>query len=114
VTGAADPGAARQRLDKWLWHARFLKTRSLAQRFCEETRIRIGGVVVSKPDHRVRPGDVLTFVQGRHVRVIRVLALAESRGPASEARLLYEDLSPPAPATAIPRGVGAAEGDAGG
>lgn len=106
MTGAAG-AEARQRLDKWLWHARFLKTRSLAQRFCEETRIRINGTVVSKPDYRVRPGDVLTFVQGRHVRVIRVAALAERRGPASEAGALYEDLSPPAADTALPRGAGA-------
>lgn len=93
----------RQRLDKWLWHARFVKTRSRAQAFCEETRIRVGGTVVEKPSHAVKRGDVLTFTLGRHVRAIRVLALAERRGPAAEARALYEDLAPPTPETAIPK-----------
>lgn len=94
----------RQRLDKWLWHARFLKTRSQATRFCAETRIRSGGSAELKPSHLVKPGDVLTFTLGRHVRVIRVAALGTRRGPPAEARTLYDDLSPPSPDTALPRG----------
>ncbi|HZH26442.1 MAG TPA: RNA-binding S4 domain-containing protein [Azospirillaceae bacterium] len=94
----------RLRLDKWLWHARFLKTRSQATRFCAETRIRSGGSAELKPSHPVKPGDVLTFTLGRHVRVIRVTALGTRRGPPAEARALYEDLSPPSPDTALPRG----------
>ena len=83
------------RLDKWLWHARFFKTRSLATAQCQAGRIRIDGSAATKAHAAVRPGQVLTFVQGAHVRVVRVLALADRRGPASEAQTLYEDLSPP-------------------
>jgi len=93
----------RIRLDKWLWHARFAKTRSLAARLCADGRIRIDGTVVDKPAAPIRPGQVLTFAQGRHVRVIEVVALGVRRGPATEARTLYRDLAPPAPETAIPR-----------
>ncbi len=81
------------RLDKWLWHARFCKTRPLATQLAAKGRIRINRVPVSKPHYRLRPGDVLTFAQGRTVRVVRVLALGTRRGPASEAQALYEDLT---------------------
>lgn len=83
------------RLDKWLWYARFCKSRSLATQLCREGRIRVNRVVVDKPNHTLRPGDVLTFARGPHVRVIRVVELGKRRGPATEARALYEDLSPP-------------------
>ena len=66
-------------------------------------RIRIGGAPVTKAHHSVKPGDVLTFAQGRHIRVIKIVALGVRRGPAPEAQALYEDLSPPAPETAMPR-----------
>jgi len=94
--------AGGQRLDKWLWHARFFKTRSLATRVCNAGGLRIGGEIVAKAHHTVRPGDVLTFPQGRHVRVVRVCALAERRGPASEAQALYEDLKPPSRESRMP------------
>jgi ribosome-associated heat shock protein Hsp15 len=84
-----------QRLDKWLWCARFFKSRSAASRFCDDGRLRISGQVTHKAHHAVRPGDVLTFPLGPHIRVIRILALATRRGPAPEARTLYEDLSSP-------------------
>jgi len=91
-SGASEePG--RQRIDKWLWHARFFKTRSLAARICRDGRVRRNGDVVPKPRALVEPEDVLTFIQGERVRVVRILALAERRGPATEARALYEDLS---------------------
>ena len=80
------------RLDKWLWYARFFKTRGLAQKACETGRIRVNGQRVTKAHRAVGPGDVLTFVQGRVVRIVRVLAVAERRGPAPEARLLYEEV----------------------
>jgi ribosome-associated heat shock protein Hsp15 len=80
------------RLDKWLWHARFFKTRGLAAQVVERRRVRINQAVVTKAHYRVRPGDVLTFPQGGRVRVVRVVAIAERRGPASAARTLYEDL----------------------
>jgi len=102
MTKTSAPAASGQRLDKWLWHARFFKTRSLATRVCNAGRLRIGGEIVAKAHHTVRPGDVLTFPQGRHVRVVRVCALAERRGPASEAQALYEDLKPPSPESRLP------------
>ena len=93
---------ARIRLDKWLWHARFAKTRSLAAKLCEEG-VRIDGTLVVKPGAMVRPGHVLTFALGRHVRVIELVAVGDRRGPAEEARLLYRDLAPPTAETALPR-----------
>jgi ribosome-associated heat shock protein Hsp15 len=87
------------RLDKWLWHARFLKTRSLATRLVNGGRVRLNRRVIDKAAALVRPGDVLTFGLGPSVRVVRVLALGARRGPPAEARALYEDLSPPPPAT---------------
>jgi ribosome-associated heat shock protein Hsp15 len=83
------------RLDKWLWHARFARTRSLAAKLVAGARVRINGNPTEKAHHAVRPGDVLTFPLGPHIRVIKVLALGIRRGPAPEARLLYEDLEPP-------------------
>ena len=90
------------RLDKWLWHARFVRTRSLAAKLCADG-IRIDGVRVEKAGVGVRPGQVLTFILGRHVRVIELVAVGVRRGPAEEARMLYRDLAPPALETAIPR-----------
>jgi ribosome-associated heat shock protein Hsp15 len=86
-----------RRLDKWLWFARFCKSRTLASKLCAAGKIRIGGELVHKAHYLVRPGDVLTFPQGPHIRVVRVLQLGARRGPATEARTLYEDLEPPAP-----------------
>lgn len=83
------------RIDKWLWHARFAKSRSLAARLCTSGGMRVSGTPVRKAHHALKAGDVLTFPLGPHIRVIKVLALGERRGPASEARALYEDLSPP-------------------
>ncbi len=83
------------RIDKWLWHARFLKSRSLASKLCQASKVRVNGDIIAKAHQAIRLGDVLTFPLGRHIRVIEIIALGERRGPAPEARLLYEDLSPP-------------------
>jgi len=91
------------RLDKWLWHARFARTRSLAAKLVAQARFRINGNPTEKAHHAVRPGDVLTFPLGPHIRVIKVLALGARRGPAPEARLLYEDLDPPKPIGSTPK-----------
>lgn len=85
------------RVDKWLWHARFFKSRTLASRLCESGRLRVNGAVVRKSHQVLRPGDVLTFPKGVDIRVVRVVELGSRRGPATEARGLYEDLQPPAP-----------------
>jgi len=60
------------RVDKWLWHARFFKSRSLAARLAESRRLRINGTVIAKASRTVRPDDVLTFPLGPYIRVIRV------------------------------------------
>ena len=80
------------RLDKWLFHARFYRTRLLAQAAASAGKVRLNGNRVEKPGHAIKPGDVLTSGRGAQVMAVRVLALAERRGPASEARNLYEIL----------------------
>ncbi len=85
------------RLDKWLWHARFVKSRTRATVLCQSGKVRLNREPVAKAHIQVRPGDVLTFPLGDHVRVVRLIALGTRRGPASEAQTLYEDLSPPRP-----------------
>jgi ribosome-associated heat shock protein Hsp15 len=87
---------ASSRLDRWLWVARFLKSRTRATAFAQTGRIRINGMPVSRAHAPVRPGDVLTFVLGERLCVVRIVALADRRGPASTARLLYCDLTPAA------------------
>ena len=91
---SASDSVARLRLDKWLWYARFFKTRSLAARACAAGRMRINREVVSKSHATVKPGDVVTFPLGPLIRVIEIIALGERRGPAPEARALYSDLAP--------------------
>lgn len=92
----------KTRLDKWLWQARFFKTRGLSAALVSAGHVRVNSRKVSKPAHTVAPGDVLTFAQGRRVRVVRILALAARRGPAPEAQALYDDLAPDAPADGLP------------
>lgn len=97
-------GQSGLRADKWLWHARFFKSRSLATQLCQAGKLRVSGLGVVKAHHKVKPGDVLTFPQARHIRVVKVVALSLRRGPASEAQALYEDLKPPALESRLPAG----------
>ncbi|THH35975.1 RNA-binding S4 domain-containing protein [Aliishimia ponticola] len=85
------------RIDKWLWQARFFKTRSVAAAQVSAGHVRVNATKIHKPAQNVAPGDVLTFPQGRTVRVIRVEAIGQRRGPAPEAQALYTDLDPPQP-----------------
>ncbi|MDF1718340.1 MAG: RNA-binding S4 domain-containing protein [Antarcticimicrobium sp.] len=85
--------AAKLRLDKWLVHARFCKTRSVAAGLVTAGHVRVNGDRAQKPAQTVAPGDVLTLSQPRVVRVLRVEALGLRRGPADEARTLYTELS---------------------
>lgn len=85
------------RLDKWLWQARFFKTRTLAAKVVASGAVRVNGNRVAKPSVAVRPGDALTFAQGERIRVVVILDLGSRRGPAPEAQALYEDRSPPSP-----------------
>ncbi len=90
----AGPEPARQRLDKWLWFARVVKTRSLAARLVTDGHVRVNSVRIATAAKAVKPGDVVTIALERHVRVLRILASGDHRGPAPEARALYEDLAP--------------------
>ena len=87
--------ADKLRIDKWLWHGRFFKTRSLAASIVAAGQVRVNGTHAQKRSHMVCAGDVLTFSQADRVRVIRIEALGTRRGPAAEAQTLYTDLSPP-------------------
>lgn len=100
------------RIDKWLWYARFFKSRTLAARLVTEGHVRVNRERVTKSHGAVRPGDVLTFPQGREIRVVRVLDCGDRRGPAPEARTLYEDLEPREGA-AVPQMAVVAERDRG-
>ncbi len=95
--------AARQtlRIDKWLWQARFFKSRVLATELVCEGHCRVNGMKVVKPSHLVGAGDTLTLPFGDRVRLIRVLDTGSRRGPASEAQTMYLDLDLP-PAAASP------------
>lgn len=98
----------RIRIDKWLWQARFFKTRTLAAEVVGAGRLRLNGAKMDKPGRAVGAADVLTFPQGGRIRVVRVLAAGTRRGPAGEARLLYADLDPQ-PETGVPSGDAAEE-----
>jgi len=81
------------RLDKFLWFARIVKTRALAQALAENGRLRLNGRVIDRAHAAVRAGDVLAFAQRGQVRVLRVEALPARRGPAAEARGHYCELT---------------------
>jgi ribosome-associated heat shock protein Hsp15 len=88
------------RLDKWLWAARFYKTRSLAQAACDGGKVDVNAQA-AKPSRTVRVADRIHLTVGEWRRELVVKALAERRGPAAEARLLYDDVSPPPPPRAL-------------
>ena len=81
----------KARLDQWLWFARFVKSRSLAARLCAAGAVTVNGCPVKKANHPIRMGDIVVLPQGGWQRTVRVLALGIRRGPAPEARLLYEE-----------------------
>ena len=83
------------RIDKWLWQARFFKTRSIAAKFVQSGKLQLNGDLISKPARNVSAGDVLTFPQALKIRVIEIVELGSRRGPAPEAQTLYADLRPP-------------------
>jgi ribosome-associated heat shock protein Hsp15 len=96
TTGAAGEAPAApgtQRLDKWLWFARFVKTRTLAAELVAAGKVRVNKVRAEKPAQSIRSGDVLTLMTSRQVKIVRVLGIAERRGPSAAARALYEELT---------------------
>ena len=95
--GEQPAGQARQRIDKWLFFARLRKSRSLAAKSVEAGDVSVNGATIRQPSHMVRPGDVIVLALDRHDMVVKVLLPGERRGPYEEARLLYNDMTPPAP-----------------
>jgi ribosome-associated heat shock protein Hsp15 len=89
------PLGPSRRLDQWLWFARLVKTRSLAARLCTAGAVILNGLPVRKSNRIIRVGDVIVSPQGAYQRTVRVLALGSRRGPATEARLLYEEIATP-------------------
>lgn len=95
-------GPSSQRLDKWLWFVRVVKTRTLAAGLVTSGKVRVNRVKTDKPAQALKPGDVVTVAVGPRVRVLRVLASGERRGPPEVARRLYEELTPAPVATKPP------------
>jgi len=83
----------KQRLDKWLWFARIVKTRSLATKLILDGHVRLNSQRIDTPAKAVGPGDVLTIALESRIAVLRIVAIGMRRGPFSEARLLFDDLS---------------------
>lgn len=88
----------RQRIDKWLWFARIVRTRNAAAQLVASGHVRLNGARIDTPGRSVKPGDVLTIALDRRVRVLKIMAFSARRGSAADTGGLYEDLSPPAPA----------------
>lgn len=86
-----------QRIDKWLWHARLYKTRSIAQKQVATGKIRVDREKISSPSRKVTTGNVLTITRERDIKIIEIIGISDRRGPYSEAQLLYNDMSPPKP-----------------
>jgi ribosome-associated heat shock protein Hsp15 len=98
VSGRSAPrkdAPARQRADKWLWFARATKTRALAAKLVSAGHVRLNGKRMDDPGRGLLVGDVLTIALARDVRVLKIVGFGERRGPAAQARLLYEDMTPP-------------------
>ncbi len=90
-------GSAPQRIDKWLWYARVIKSRTSAAELVIDGKVRVNRVRAEKPSQLVKPGDILTIALGARIRILEVRAAGVRRGPAVEAQALYQDLTPPAP-----------------
>lgn len=85
---------ARQRIDKWLFFARVAKSRTLAGKLAVAGRVRVNGEKAHQPSFAIKPGDVLTITLEREILVLRVVGCGERRGPAPEAQMLYDDITP--------------------
>lgn len=87
----------KQRIDKWLWFARVVKTRTLAGKLVLSGNVRVDGIRITSTSHLVQPGNTLTIAVHEQIKVLTVVANGQRRGSAGEAKLLYDDLSPPPP-----------------
>lgn len=90
----SDQPLPTMRLDKWLWHARFVKTRTLAQKLVEGGKVRLNGEKQHKGSANIRVGDDLSFAVHDRLHMVRIIALSDRRGPASEAQSLYQEIEP--------------------
>ena len=107
---AANVALSKQRLDKWLWFARVVKSRTLAATLVSEGHVRVNSERCDTPSKAVRPNDVLTIALERQIKVYKIVDTGRRRGPYEEAQTLYEDLSPPPEAKPVvdaPRAPGA-------
>ncbi|WP_117194853.1 RNA-binding S4 domain-containing protein [Rhizobium terrae] len=95
MTGKQPQTGSRQRIDKWLFFARMAKSRSIAQDLIRSNSVRVNGELVTQPSLQVKPGDRIDLALERRDIVLVVKSGGERRGPFEEARLLYEDLTPP-------------------
>ena len=93
--GGRETERAARRLDQWLWFARLAKSRSLAARWCAAGSVAVNGLAAEKASHGVRAGDAVIVPHGAGRKAVRVLELGRRRGPAAEARLLYEVMPEP-------------------
>ncbi len=89
-----DPDLESQRVDKWLWHARIVRTRTLASSLVNSGKVRIDRKRISRASQTVRVGNIVTAPQGRLIRTLKIVGFANRRLPASEVELLYDDLTP--------------------
>lgn len=96
-SGGSAASADGRRLDRWLWFARVVKSRTMAAELIENGRVRINRQKTTKPSQIVKPGDVLTIMVAERIRILEVRAVGERRGPAVEAQDLFADLTPPPP-----------------
>jgi ribosome-associated heat shock protein Hsp15 len=95
----------RQRIDKWLWHARVVRTRTDAAKLVSSGLVRLNSARIDAASQPVRPGDVITVALDRRVRLLKVRSFADRRGASVAARSLYDDLSPPPTPAPPPAGV---------
>ena len=109
-TPAPDDGHQTQRIDKWLWFARIVKSRTLAQKLALSGHVRINKKKVTGASQKVKSGDILTVALSHRVRVLQVEAIGDRRGPAPEAQRLYVDLSPQSETAAAGQRSSAANG----
>jgi ribosome-associated heat shock protein Hsp15 len=104
----------KQRIDKWLWHARVVRTRSSAAALVDDGLVRLNGERVSANSQPVKTSDVLTIALDRHIRIMKVMGFAERRGDATDAAKLFEDLTPkPEPGAPVAAASGARDPGAG-
>lgn len=94
-------GGGVQRIDKWLWFARVVKTRTLAARLVTEGKVRVNRMRVDKPSYTIKAGDVVTLTIHARLRLLRVVGAGARRGPPQEAQTLYDDISPPQTAPGV-------------